>query len=266
MKIIQITDTHLVPPGATLYGLDPAEQLRRVVADVVERHADADLVAITGDLCNDGDPAAYELLREILSPLTSPVRLMLGNHDARPAFRDAFPDHPVDENGFVQSSLETPHDRLLFLDTHHPATIGGRYCGARRGWLENALADAGELPVTVFLHHPPVPDGLAHFRNIGLHDADAVMAALRAHRGGVRHILFGHIHVPLAGTSPEGIAYSSGQSCAHRFVTDLTDPTPWWAGGNPCYRVVMLDGTGLRAYSAEVGQSPVSRAEHCAGP
>lgn len=233
MKIVQITDTHLVPPGQTLYGLDPAARLEQVVADILAHHADADLVAITGDLCNDGEPAAYALLREILSPLTMPVRLMLGNHDERPAFRDAFPDQPVDPNGFVQSHLDTEHGHLLFLDTHHANTIGGRYCESRQSWLEDALAQAGPLPVTVFLHHPPIDCGLAHFRKIGLHDAEAVLAPLRAHPGGVRHILFGHIHVSLSGTSPEGFAYSSGQSSAHRFAADLNEPAPFWIDDHP---------------------------------
>lgn len=266
MKIVQITDTHLVPPGETLYGLDPAGRLERVVADILAHHGDADLVAITGDLCNDGEPAAYALLREILSPLRMPLRLMLGNHDERPAFRDAFPDQPVDADGFVQSHLDTGDGRLLFLDTHHPGTIGGRYCEARRRWLEGALAGAGPSPVTVFLHHPPVDCGLAHFRNIGLHDGEAVLAALRAHPGGVRHILFGHIHVSLSGTSAEGFAYSSGQSSAHRFAADLGDPAPFWIDDHPAYRVVMLDGSGLRAYVREVGQRRLERAPDCAGP
>ncbi|WP_420103861.1 metallophosphoesterase, partial [Bosea sp. (in: a-proteobacteria)] len=52
MKIIQITDTHLVPPGGIVHGLDPAQQLREALADIAARHADADLVVITGDLCN----------------------------------------------------------------------------------------------------------------------------------------------------------------------------------------------------------------------
>lgn len=266
MKIIQITDTHLLPPGELLLGLDPAEQLRRIVADIAERHADTDLIVITGDLCNDGAPEAYALLSSLLAPLACPVRLLLGNHDARPAFRAAFPDHPVDEAGFVQSFLDTPHGRLLFLDSHEADTIGGRYCGQRRSWLEAALKDAGDQPVTLFIHHPPVPDGLTHFRNIGLHDAEAVMAPLRAHPGGVRHIVFGHIHVPLAGTSREGFAYSSGQSCVHRFVTDPDESRPWWTGGNPCYRIIMIDDMGFRAYASEVGQPKIARAEECLGP
>ena len=266
MKIIQITDTHLVPPGERLHTLDPAEQLSRAVQDIAARHPDCDLAVITGDLCNDGDPEAYALLREILSPLPFPVRLMLGNHDARPAFRDAFPDHPCDAAGFVQSFLDTQHGRLLFLDSHEPGMIGGRYCASRRAWLEAALAGAGDKPVTLFIHHPPVPDGIAHFENIRLHDTDAVLELLRDFGGGVRHIIFGHIHIPLAGTSPEGYAYSSGQACSHRFITDPDDPAAWWTDGNPCYRIIMIDELGFRAYAAEVGQRRIARAEICAGP
>lgn len=266
MKIIQITDTHLVPPGQLLHGLDPAARLRAVVSDVCARHADADLVIVTGDLCNDGDPRAYALLRELLAPIASPLRLLLGNHDARPAFVQAFPEQPVDAHGFVQSHIDTPHGRLLLLDTHHPNTIGGRYCAQRQQWLADALAGAGDQPVTVFMHHPPLPDGLAHFAHIGLHDADAVMGLLRGHSGGVRHIVFGHLHVAMTGVSADGFAYSSGQACAHQFITDPDNPTPWWTEGTPCYRVLMLDANGFRAYAAQVGQTPTAQTQPCAGP
>ncbi|TQS71772.1 phosphodiesterase [Rhodobacteraceae bacterium] len=266
MKIIQITDTHLLPPGEALHGLDPARQLEGAISDICERHEDADLLVVTGDLCNDGDPAAYAVLRDILSPVRCDIRLLLGNHDARPAFRAAFPDHPVDASGFVQDYIDTRHGRLLFLDSHEPEWIGGRYCEARAQWLRDHLADAGDQPVTVFIHHPPVPDGLAHFAHIGMHDAGVVLSALASHAPGVRHIVFGHIHVPLSGTSAEGIAYSSGQAMSHRFITDITDPAPWWTGGNPCYRIIEIDDLGFRAYSAEVGQSPMARAQLCEGP
>lgn len=266
MKIIQITDTHLVPPGGIVHGLDPAQQLREALADIAARHADADLVVITGDLCNDGEPAAYALLKDLLAPLPMPVRLMLGNHDGRPAFREAFPDHPHDASGFIQSCQDTPFGRLLFLDSHEAGIIGGIYCEKRLAWLNEVLAGAGEQPVTVFIHHPPVPDGLAHFKNIGLHDDGAVIARLACHPGGVRHIVFGHLHVQLTGVSRDGIAFSSGQSCTHRFITEPDAARPWWTGGPPCYRILMLDEHGFRAYAAEVGQTPVSQPQECAGP
>lgn len=266
MKIIQITDTHLVPSGQVVNGVDPEAQLRVAVADIVARHADADLLVITGDLCNDGEPAAYALLRDILRPITCPVRLLLGNHDRRGPFIDAFPDHPLDANGYVQSTFDTPFGRLLFLDSHEAGVIGGLYGADRLAWLDGSLCGAGDMPVTVFVHHPPIADGLAHFRNIGLHDDGAVQRRLAAYPAGIRHVVFGHIHVPLAGMTTDGIPFSSGQACSHRFMTDLDDPTPWWTGGHPCYRVLLIDEFGFRAYGVEAGATPTHRAIDCAGP
>ncbi len=266
MKIIQVTDTHLMAPGIVVNGVDPEKQLRAAIDDIVAHHGDADMLVITGDLCNHGEPEAYALLRDILKPVPFKVRLMLGNHDRRPQFTEAFPDHPRDENGYIQFFEDTPFGRLLFLDSHEAGVIGGIYGADRMQWLDRALADAGDLPVTVFIHHPPFDAGIAHFDNIGMHDDGAVMRRLAAHPGSIRHIVFGHIHVPLAGTSREGIAYSSGQACSHRFITELDSPNPWWTTGNPCYRIITLDDQGLRAYSAEVGQARLMQAEICEGP
>ncbi|MEI4472160.1 phosphodiesterase [Frigidibacter sp. MR17.24] len=266
MKIIQITDTHLVPSGRTAHGIDPERQLRGAIADITARHADADLVVITGDLCNDGEPEAYALLREILRPVTAPVRLLLGNHDHRPNFRAAFPDHPCDAAGYVQSAIDTAQGRLIFLDTHEKGVVGGIFGADRMAFLADALAGAGDQPVTVFVHHPPLPDGIRHFRDIGLHDNGRMRAALAAHAPGVRQVVFGHIHVPMTGMTPDGLAYSSGQACAHRFVTDVDAATPDWTGGNPCYRVIHIDALGFRAYMAEAGQAATAPSQYCAGP
>lgn len=266
MKIIQITDTHLVPPGIAVNGVDPEKQLRAAIADILEKHADADLLVMTGDLCNFGEPEAYELLRDILAPVSIPTRLMLGNHDRRPEFTAVFPDQPCDGNGYIQSFIDTEFGRLLFLDSHEPEVIGGIYGADRMEWLDGALQGSGDLPVTVFVHHPPMDCGIRHFENIGMHDEGAVMRRLVAHPAGVRHIVFGHIHVPMAGTTAEGIAYSSGQACAHRFITDIAKDDPLWTAGNPCYRIITTGTFGLRAYDAEVGQPVFGQAAPCAGP
>ncbi|MCJ8520001.1 3',5'-cyclic AMP phosphodiesterase CpdA [Pseudorhizobium tarimense] len=266
MKIIQITDTHLMPSGIVVNGVDPEKQLRAAVADIVEKHGDADLGVMTGDLCNFGDSEAYALLKDILAPVPFEMRLLVGNHDDLPNFRSAFFDHPVDDLGFIQSVLDTPYGRLLFLDSHEPGTIGGVYDDDRLGWLESALEGAGEQPVTVFIHHPPMDCGIAHFQHIGMHDDGRLMKRLAAHPAGVRHIVFGHIHMPLAGTTAEGIAFSSGQACAHRFITDLDAPAPLWTGGHPCYRILTLDDSGFRAFAVEVGEVSTAQAAVCLGP
>lgn len=266
MKIIQITDTHLVNSGQTVNGVDPEKHLRAAIDDILAKHSDADLLVITGDLCNFGEPEAYEMLREILAPLPFEVRLLLGNHDDRDNFVAAFPEHPRDAKDYIQSWRDTSFGRLIFLDSHERGVIGGVYDEDRLDFLTHALATSDEKPVTIFIHHPPMDCGIAHFDKIGMHDGGAVMRVIASHDGGVRHIVFGHIHVPLAGTSSEGIAYSSGQACAHRFITDITSPTPFWTSGYPCYRIIMLDENGFRAYGVDVGETVTGRAPICEGP
>ncbi|GHC72562.1 phosphodiesterase [Limoniibacter endophyticus] len=266
MKIIQITDTHLVPSGTIVNAVDPEEKLRAAIADIVEKHSDADLLVLTGDLGNHGEPEAYALLKEILAPVRCDIRLLLGNHDDRSNFVLAFPEQPRDPRGFIQSFIDTAFGRLIFLDSHEAGVIGGIYGPDRMEFLDAALTDAGTLPVTIFVHHPPMNVDIAHFDKIGMHDDGLLLARLEAHTPGVRHVIFGHIHVPLAGTTASGIGYSSGQACAHRFITDIDTPQPWWTDGNPCYRIISLDQNGLRAYSVEVGQKPTTQAPVCEGP
>ncbi len=62
MKLIHITDTHLVAPGMKLYGLDPRARLDAAIADINRHHADAELVVVTGDLTNWGEVEAYSRL------------------------------------------------------------------------------------------------------------------------------------------------------------------------------------------------------------
>src|SRR5262245_4395890 len=106
MKLLHLTDTHLVQPGETLYGLDPLKRLQACIADMTAQHADADLAVITGDLTHWGEPAAYAALHDCLSTLQIPVRLLLGNHDVREVFVQYFPQEPRDAQGFVQSVMD----------------------------------------------------------------------------------------------------------------------------------------------------------------
>ena len=252
MKIIHITDTHLVPEGETIQGLDPAERLSIVVEDVRRRHPDADLAVITGDLTDRGDAPSYARLASIVDRLPMPVRLMIGNHDDRGAFVERFPDHPRDANGFVQSALDLPNGRgrLLFLDTNEPGWSGGRYCAKRMNWLAERLEEAGDAPVWVFMHHPPVDLGVAHFDKIGLADADWFLDVLESRPGRVRHLFAGHVHVPVNGTTSRGTPFTAGRGCNQQIILDFSARDCAWATGSPNYGIVMLTerGTFVHAF------------------
>ena len=122
MKLIHLTDTHLVEPGQILYGLNPLERLNLAIASINSLHADADRVVITGDLTHWGQLGAYHALQASLVELKPAHTLILGNHDNRELFRGVFKDALMDENGFVQGVHDTKAGQFLFLDTNQPGT------------------------------------------------------------------------------------------------------------------------------------------------
>ena len=140
MKLVQISDIHISPNP--ILGSDPVPKFKACLAHVEKYHADADYVAITGDLTHHGEPVAYKMLKEILdgSPL-SPA-LLVGNHDVRGNFRQTFPDVPVDDNGFIQYRVNLPAGRFLHLDTIEPGTHAGHYSNERQAWLRRELDNA----------------------------------------------------------------------------------------------------------------------------
>ena len=117
LKFIVLTDTHFVPPGQPLYGLDPAERLRPAIEVINREYADCEFVVICGDLAHKGEQAAYESLAEVLAPLLPPVVLLVGNHDQRDACRAVFPDLDRDDHGFVQSMRLFEEATVITADT-----------------------------------------------------------------------------------------------------------------------------------------------------
>lgn len=213
MKLLHFSDIHLTTPGKTIAGRDPNANLARALAHAFADHADADLLAITGDLSDRGDAEDYARLKGLLASAPMPVALCIGNHDSRERFLGTFPE-ARDEIGFAQGVHDVAGYRCLMLDTVKPESHGGLYCDARLGWLEAQL-DAHPGPFLIFMHHNPMPTFLAPFDAIGLEGAQAFRALLSQHAGKVRHVFFGHCHLPLAG-SVGGVACSSLRGTNHQ--------------------------------------------------
>ncbi|MCQ0986293.1 phosphodiesterase [Jiella marina] len=241
MKLIQITDLHLVTPGETLFGLDPLARLEACLADVERHHADADAIVISGDLTHDGEPAAYEALAERIAELTSPVHLMLGNHDRRDTFRAVFGERMFEE-GFVQKSVDLADGMLVLLDTLKEGAVEGELCEARLAWLETQLEGAGEKGAYVFAHHPPFRLHMPALDGVRLGNSEA-FAQIAREAGNVRHIFAGHVHRPVSGNW-RGLSFSAlrgtNQQTAlvfeDRFVTSHEPPA---------YAVIFADSAGV---------------------
>lgn len=189
MRIVQITDSHILEPGLLWKGrVDTAAALRAAVARV-NAHA-PDLVVHTGDVTEDGTPAQCALAAEILGGLRAPLRVLPGNHDDRDALRAAFPGQPWEGPG-LNFVIEVEGLRVLGLDTLDPGQTSGRLDAARLGWLAEALA--GERPTLLFAHHPPCALGLPMMDAWPFEGGDALAALLEGRRDVLR-IACGHVH------------------------------------------------------------------------
>lgn len=212
MKLLQMTDIHLTTPGKTIGGRDPIQNFQRALDHAMQQHADAEALFITGDLSDWGETADYELLKELIAPLDMPVHLAIGNHDDRDAMRNAFPEL-ADENGFLQNVHELSLGHAIVLDSWGPETHAGHFCQQRASWLEEQLSKLPG-PVWIFMHHNPVPTGVAPMDEIMLLDAERFKRVLGPHYHKIAHIFHGHCHLPLCG-SLLGIPFSAPRGTNH---------------------------------------------------
>jgi 3',5'-cyclic-AMP phosphodiesterase len=198
-KLIWLTDLHLVEPGRGWpQGIDPLERLRSCLEEVKTLHSDAERIVVSGDLIQLRNPGAYSLLRAELEQMSTPFRLLVGNHDDRDALLETFPGMgPVD--GFLQGADDLDGARLLYLDTlaadgkHH-----GELCSTRMHWISDQISPADARPLLIFLHHPPCDIGVPALDRLRLLDSEG-LARLVRRRSGPSHLFCGHVHRNVSG-------------------------------------------------------------------
>lgn len=197
MKFIVLSDLHFGPPGAAVNGLDPAMRLATAVAAINRDHANADFVAIAGDLADLGEVAAYEVLHDTLAPLTVPCHITLGNHDRQEAFLSVFGADLRDPLGRVSKVIDKDGYRVILLDTTTPGTHAGALCEGRRDWLTARLDEAADRPVIVVMHHHANVLSLP-VDAIPLADGAGFARLLKRHPD-VRMVISGHVHLTSSG-------------------------------------------------------------------
>ena len=245
MKIVQISDIHLGAPGEEINGCHPSERLLSCFEDIVSWHSDAEFCVITGDLTEFAEPVAYEFLKSTLKDFPLPCYLLLGNHDDRTVFQSVFDDYFQDENGYVQYSLKTKNGVFLFLDTTKEGTDAheGQLCSQRLKWLKDALINAGDEPIYIFMHHPPFNIGVHYVDKIKLVEVEDFAETLK-HGQNIKHIFFGHVH-RMTSVSWRGIQFTSLPSLNHQIPLVPNSVDNEFCDEPPAYGVVNIDDEQL---------------------
>lgn len=195
MLIAHLSDPHLCPPG----------QLYQTVLDTTQRFAAAlaqaasfspDLLILSGDLAEYGDPESYALARDLLATLRCPVLAIPGNHDDREAFRAGLAGLrnliPLTPSGALHTIAEGPV-RVIGLDVTVPGDHHGLVTPAHADWLDRTLTSAPETPTLIVTHQPPFASGMAFVDAYRCFGEDLLAEVITGHPQVIR-LLAGHVH------------------------------------------------------------------------
>lgn len=220
-KIIQVTDTHIMPIGQDWHSPETktASRLSKVVEHINVLHPDA--VIMTGDAVDTRSKDAYDHLKNIITNLTPPIYFIPGNHDDRDEMRNAFSDKSyMPKEGHLHYVIDEFPVRLIGLDTNIKNANGGELTETSLDWLSNALNNDMTKPTLLFMHHFPFEVGQPIFDTI-LCDTTPRFTDIIKNAPNVIGIVAGHYHNQLSTTFADK-PFFVGKSVApsHHFSDD----------------------------------------------
>ncbi|CUH48851.1 metallophosphoesterase [Ruegeria atlantica] len=236
-QFLQLSDLHVVEEGALASSvLDTRRTLTAVIDRLLEMKAaldPLDALLVSGDISDDGSADSYAFARAELERLDMPIYVVPGNHDAREPFRAAFANlDATPPSGLIDWATTIGDTLVVGLDTLVEGQGGGRLREDSLDLLRNALDTAGQGPVVIMLHHPPIKTGIRFMDAIGLENAEALEAELAdtrcditliaGHVHGIHHGRLGHHRVATAPSVCSGFALDLRASATVGFLTGPT--------------------------------------------
>ena len=209
--VIQLTDLHLFADRrGELAGIRTWDTFEAILADVRARHADFDLLVLTGDLVHDDTLKTYEMLREALGDWSVRCRMIPGNHDDPRLLRQIFAEGFSNAGNALAFESRCGAWQVIGLDSHVQGQVAGRIGAAQLEWLAACLET--ELPTLLFLHHPPVPIDVAWLDATRL-EAAMGLCALIERSPQVRAVCAGHVHQESAMNIAGTPVYTTPSTC-----------------------------------------------------
>jgi 3',5'-cyclic AMP phosphodiesterase CpdA len=234
--IAHLSDPHLLgsPTGRLAGRIDTAEQLRRALARVESSGEAIDALVISGDLADRGEPAAYTLLLEIVTPVVERLGCELvltgGNHDERAPLAQVLFD--VDDDAPQDRVTVVRGLRIITLDSAVPGYHHGGLSDAQYAWLTSELTAPAEHGTVLVIHHAPITYRSPVMQLLDFDDVDRLREALVG--TDVRAVLSGHLHVTsfgMLGHVPVivagGVSYVDDVGAPRALLMGVDGPQSW---------------------------------------
>jgi 3',5'-cyclic-AMP phosphodiesterase len=193
--LIQISDIHLTPGGLLFPGARTRDNLEACLAHLVAADLVPDVLILTGDLANAGEPECYQDLAELMDRATGAlggeVVYVPGNHDDRSAFRR----HLLGRDE-ASSPINQTHWfgglRVVSLDSVVMGQEFGELDDETIAYLRDELATPAPDGTVLAFHHPPIPSPVKPMAEIMLRGTERLVEAMDG--SDVRLIISGHNH------------------------------------------------------------------------
>ncbi|SDP22215.1 3',5'-cyclic AMP phosphodiesterase CpdA [Nakamurella panacisegetis] len=215
LVIAHLSDTHLTSTGVRYNGLiDPQLALLDVAAALRAAKADGrgpDIIVVSGDLTDSGDPAAYRRLQAALDGIAPQVIYATGNHDVRAVFHAEMLGAAGRTDPMLQV-FRLPGLRIVVLDS---TVVGAGHGVLTPHHLAELTAELGTPHPggsIVVLHHAPLAPVSPLLTYFALDRASRRALAAALDGTDTRMVLAGHHHLAgfgLLGRIPVAVAPST---------------------------------------------------------
>lgn len=189
-RVVQISDSHLfASTEGRLLGLNTEDSLKLVLDKVAAEQSGIDVILATGDLSQDGTPAAYARFHQHLSRFQVPNYWLQGNHDITAPMLSTLGG----QSHISPCLIEQGQWRIIMLNSSVEHEVPGHFEPEELDYLKRALEQTRDYHVMVCLHHHPVPMGCAWLDTQVVRNAESFWSIIDQFPQ-VRAILWGHVH------------------------------------------------------------------------
>ncbi len=235
MRIIQITDLHIAKVGAsTILDIDVWQKFKSVLAEA--KKMEPDLLVVTGDLCyQSGETSIYQWIKKDLDDSELNYQVIAGNHDDAALMATVF-DLPLQKKtGECYYEKRYESGKILFLDSAKAVLSQDQW-----DWFYKELAE--EIPMMIFIHHPPLLAQTPFMDNNYCFQQAAQFAEALAQKSDIIPVFCGHYHTERMVSAAQFNVFITPSTMAQ---IDPENPEYALKHLTPGFRVVDWDGTQL---------------------
>lgn len=228
-RILQLSDPHIVTaPKKVSNKLETLRLFEQTIDQILrdmEKIAPVDAIIATGDIADTGDTESYQAFKTQIERLGVPYFIIPGNHDLRAPLRQCFQNLAfMPDSGKMNWVHDLKDIRIIGLDSLIEGQGGGLFDGESARFLKDALTGAGQKPVLLAIHHPPIKSGIWFMDEIGLEGRELLARTLSPFANEIR-VVSGHLHTGIVGTISDNVVVVGPSTCS-AFAADYRPDAP----------------------------------------